>query len=542
MQGGTARTGVWIIGSRGSVATTAITGAAAVTAGLATTTGLVTMRPPFIDAGLPGLGELVFGGHDVIETPLAVRAARLVDGGVLPVSLPEAVAAQLAAAEGEMRPASPSARPAPSRSPRSTAPAPTWPDFRARHDLDRVVVLNLCSTEPPAEPHPAHADPDDLLEARRPRLGPAAELDRRARRDRVGRRVRRLHALGRALASRRSRRSPSARHPASPAGRQDRRDASERRSPRCSRRAGCTCARGRGRTCSAAATAPRSPIPTARRASSPRRRAAWRRSSAARRAPVHIDNVPDLGDVEDGLGPHPRRGLPRLAHHDADRSGAPTTRCSPRRSCSTSRASLALRGAADAGGVVPELGFFFKDPCGQRRARLERQYDRPRSNGRTRPAVATPLHRGPPGGPATTVARRLDWCALPAVLTVSATCCRRAPRGPGRDSPRRRWLLPLASVFLYLGGMALTTTPTAGRRGRAAGAADPVRPRHARLRARHRRRVPAPRPRTRRDRRTAAGARGRSCRSPRAIGRTTWSSSRRPPDRRAWPPAAGSTC
>ena len=51
MQGGTARTGVWIIGSRGSVAATAITGAAAVTAGLATTTGLVTMRPPFIEAG-----------------------------------------------------------------------------------------------------------------------------------------------------------------------------------------------------------------------------------------------------------------------------------------------------------------------------------------------------------------------------------------------------------------------------------------------------------------------------------------------------------
>ena len=73
------RVGVWLVGGRGSVATTAVTGAAAVSAGLAEPTGLVTMRPPFTDAGLPGLGELVFGGHDVVETPLAVRAARLVD-------------------------------------------------------------------------------------------------------------------------------------------------------------------------------------------------------------------------------------------------------------------------------------------------------------------------------------------------------------------------------------------------------------------------------------------------------------------------------
>src|ERR671912_59113 len=102
MLGGTARTGVWIIGSRGSVATTAITGAAAVTAGLATATGLVTMRPPFTEAGLPDLGDLVFGGHDLVETPLAVRAARLVDGGGPPDRPPAAVATPLAAAESEM--------------------------------------------------------------------------------------------------------------------------------------------------------------------------------------------------------------------------------------------------------------------------------------------------------------------------------------------------------------------------------------------------------------------------------------------------------
>ena len=78
------RVGVWLVGGRGSVATTAMTGAAAVAAGLAEPIGLVTMRAPFTGAGLPELGDLVFGGHDVVETPLALRAARLVDDGVHP--------------------------------------------------------------------------------------------------------------------------------------------------------------------------------------------------------------------------------------------------------------------------------------------------------------------------------------------------------------------------------------------------------------------------------------------------------------------------
>ena len=171
MLGGSAPTGVWIIGSRGSVAATAITGAAAVTAGLATNTGLVTMRPPFTDAGLPALGDLVFGGHDLVETPLAVRAARLVDGGVLPDRLPEAVATQLAAAESEMRPGI-TFRDARSEPLAAVARiGEDLADFRARHQLERVVVINLCSTEPPAEPHPAHAEPEALMGALRRGLG-----------------------------------------------------------------------------------------------------------------------------------------------------------------------------------------------------------------------------------------------------------------------------------------------------------------------------------------------------------------------------------
>jgi myo-inositol-1-phosphate synthase len=167
----TRRTGAWLIGSRGSVATTTITGAAAIAAGLAPATGVVTMTAPFADAGLPDLGDIVFGGHDLVETPLAVRAARLVDGGVIPPGLPEAVAAQLAAAESEMR-SGITYREARSE-PRAAVSriAADLRSFRDRHHLDRVVVLNLCSTEPPAEPHPAHADAGALLSALNRGLG-----------------------------------------------------------------------------------------------------------------------------------------------------------------------------------------------------------------------------------------------------------------------------------------------------------------------------------------------------------------------------------
>src|SRR3954467_3555735 len=101
---GDGRIGVWLVGGRGSVATTALTGAAAVAAGLAEPTGLVTMREPFVGAGLPELGDLVFGGHDVVETPLALRASRRVAEGVLPVGLPTALGGAIEAAESEQRP------------------------------------------------------------------------------------------------------------------------------------------------------------------------------------------------------------------------------------------------------------------------------------------------------------------------------------------------------------------------------------------------------------------------------------------------------
>jgi myo-inositol-1-phosphate synthase len=162
---GDGRVGVWLLGARGSVATTTVTGAGAVVAGLVEPTGLVTMSEPFADAGLPELADFVFGGQDVVDVPLGLRAARLVDEGVIPHGLPAALDAHLTAVEAELRPgitwleAQAEPRAAVDRA------AADLQDFRTRNGLVRVVVVNLSSTEPPADPHPAHADPDDLLEA-----------------------------------------------------------------------------------------------------------------------------------------------------------------------------------------------------------------------------------------------------------------------------------------------------------------------------------------------------------------------------------------
>ncbi|VVJ20494.1 Inositol-1-phosphate synthase (EC [Amycolatopsis camponoti] len=142
--------GVWLIGARGSVATTAIAGAAAMRAGLAARTGCVTELPDFAGTRLPGLGDLVFGGHDVVDTPLVKRAEQLVAAGVLPATLPGPISADLEAAEARLRPA-------PDGGGRAAIDRIAADLTAFREGLDHVVVLNVSSTEPPCVPHPAHA-------------------------------------------------------------------------------------------------------------------------------------------------------------------------------------------------------------------------------------------------------------------------------------------------------------------------------------------------------------------------------------------------
>lgn len=154
------QTGVWLVGARGSVAVTSIVGAAAVRAGLTEPIGCVTEHPVLRSDALPGFGDLVFGGHDVATISLVKKAEALAEAGVVPARLVATLHSELAAVEEEIRPL-------PHGAPAEVAAAITADllEFRRRHDLARVVVVNVASTEAAAAPHPAHATLPALREA-----------------------------------------------------------------------------------------------------------------------------------------------------------------------------------------------------------------------------------------------------------------------------------------------------------------------------------------------------------------------------------------
>ncbi|NKI42633.1 inositol-3-phosphate synthase [Streptomyces physcomitrii] len=166
-------TGVWFIGARGSVATTAVTGAAALAAGLQPPTGLVTEAPEFAGSGLPALSSLVFGGHDTAEWPLPKRAEALAEGGVLPRGLAAAVHRELAAADEEIRPGGP--LPGDRRGDEELIAdfAADIADFTRRTGVARTVVVNLASTEPLPEPNSPRLPASSLYAAAALRAGAA---------------------------------------------------------------------------------------------------------------------------------------------------------------------------------------------------------------------------------------------------------------------------------------------------------------------------------------------------------------------------------
>ncbi|WP_119728225.1 inositol-3-phosphate synthase [Thermomonospora amylolytica] len=152
------RVGVWLVGGRGSVATTVVTGAAAIRSGLLPPVGCVTETADFAGAGLPGLDALVFGGHDIAgAAPMAKRAEELARAGVVPPWSPAAVAGELEDADAEIRVGLVAGEPGTLREQADRLIADLV-SFRERRDLERVVVVNVASTEPPFPRRPEHAD------------------------------------------------------------------------------------------------------------------------------------------------------------------------------------------------------------------------------------------------------------------------------------------------------------------------------------------------------------------------------------------------
>jgi myo-inositol-1-phosphate synthase len=161
-----ARTGLWLVGARGSVGTTAALGLAALAGGHAGAEGCVTAGPPFAGLPLPGWDDLVVGGHDVGDVSMTKRAEALVDAGMIPAPLLAATAHALDAADAEVRPGHRGPL-APGRTQQQAAEhlAADIAGFAERYGLARVVVVDVSSTEAPADHAPEHDDPAALAAA-----------------------------------------------------------------------------------------------------------------------------------------------------------------------------------------------------------------------------------------------------------------------------------------------------------------------------------------------------------------------------------------
>jgi myo-inositol-1-phosphate synthase len=162
----TKKTGVWIIGALGDVATTTVLGAHAIASGSVPPTGLVTERAPFASTDLVGLDRLVFGGHDIRSASPLTAARTLANSGVVPHSLLEACTPALEAYGDRIRPGVTFGggkviarlEGETSRERREAGPAKALEAirsdlraFREDNHLERVVVVALASTEPKSE-------------------------------------------------------------------------------------------------------------------------------------------------------------------------------------------------------------------------------------------------------------------------------------------------------------------------------------------------------------------------------------------------------
>lgn len=159
------KTGIWLIGARGSVATTATVGLAAISAGLADATGCVTEQEHFGGVALPNFADFVVGGHDISDVCMAKRAEALVESGMLPLHLLESVRPQLVEADQRVRSGYNPAQKSESQAEVARRLAKDILDFQHSNRLERVIVLDVASTEAPVQPIPEFTDANLLLTA-----------------------------------------------------------------------------------------------------------------------------------------------------------------------------------------------------------------------------------------------------------------------------------------------------------------------------------------------------------------------------------------
>jgi myo-inositol-1-phosphate synthase len=154
------KTGIWFIGARGGVATTASLGLVALEKGLVDHTGLVTGLPPFARLSLPAWSDLVVGGHDIRRCSLLETARTLAASHAVDLSLVEKCSEGLAEINHRVRPGAIfHSGPAidalaeyvmSCRTPREAIDRvkEDITAFSEELSLGRVIVVNVASTEP----------------------------------------------------------------------------------------------------------------------------------------------------------------------------------------------------------------------------------------------------------------------------------------------------------------------------------------------------------------------------------------------------------
>ena len=158
------RVGVWLIGAKGGVATTMLTGLASLRHGAIPPVGLVTECEPFTALDLVGFDELVVGGHDIRGGRLGDEARRMwSESRAIPPELLAAASEFFAEVEPRIRPGTLVASGERIRSladgdAAAVVETPRQAIERIQRDIEEfataervrhVVVVNVSSTEPP---------------------------------------------------------------------------------------------------------------------------------------------------------------------------------------------------------------------------------------------------------------------------------------------------------------------------------------------------------------------------------------------------------
>lgn len=182
------KVGLWLIGAFGGVGTTVALGLAALRRGLMDSTGLVTTLPLFEGLDLDAPENFVIGGHDVRRTNYRQAVRDLQQrSNIFEPALADACLPDLDEWAANVRPGTvlnagstiagladlPEAHRL--NDPRAVVERiqADLRDFRERHQLDQVVVLNIASTEPPFELKEVHQSLERLTTTRECQQGHA---------------------------------------------------------------------------------------------------------------------------------------------------------------------------------------------------------------------------------------------------------------------------------------------------------------------------------------------------------------------------------